>query len=157
MISKELIQQYTHSWRVFTAVVKEFDQDAWLHGGRKNYTPARLSLHILQSSRFYLSDTSTLMLASGRPFSEKCWEIPENDLPSQMEIIDLITNFAAKTEKWLVDTDLDAPNKDFPWAGETQLGVAVFTLRHFLFHLGELSSLLNESRNGDVDDLYVKA
>jgi hypothetical protein len=53
--------------------------------------------------------------------------------------------------------DFSSKNTSFDWAGETKLGVVIFSLRHTLYHLGELSSLLNESRDGDVEDVYVKA
>jgi hypothetical protein len=53
--------------------------------------------------------------------------------------------------------DYSAKNTAFPWAGETRLGVVIFLLRHSLYHLGELSSLLNESKHGDAEDHYVKA
>jgi len=62
-----------------------------------------------------------------------------------------------QTEKWLSGLDFGAENKAFPWAGETQLGVVIFLLRHNLFHIGELSSLLNESKAGAVEDHYVNA
>jgi hypothetical protein len=63
----------------------------------------------------------------------------------------------AKTEKWLSEMDFHAENRSFEWAGETKLGVVLFLLRHSVFHIGELSSLLNESKNGDAEDNYVKA
>ena len=53
--------------------------------------------------------------------------------------------------------DYGAENKPFEWAGETKLGVVIFLLRHSLYHIGELSSLLNESKNGAVEDHYVNA
>jgi len=62
-----------------------------------------------------------------------------------------------KTEKWLSDLEYGAENKSFPWAGETKLGVVIFLLRHMIFHIGELSSLLNESKTGIVEDHWVKA
>ncbi len=62
-----------------------------------------------------------------------------------------------KTEQWLFNLEYGAENKSFPWAGETQLGVVIFLLRHSLFHIGEMSSLLNESKKGVVEDHYVKA
>jgi hypothetical protein len=48
-------------------------------------------------------------------------------------------------------------NKIFYWAGKTKLGLVLFLLRHTLHHIGELSSLLNESKNGVADDNWVKA
>lgn len=61
-----------------------------------------------------------------------------------------------KKEKWLTEVDYQAENKKFYWAGETQLGLVLFLLRHTLYHVGELSSLLNESKNGVADDNWVK-
>ena len=51
--------------------------------------------------------------------------------------------------------DFGAQNTAFEWAGETRLGVALFLLRHSLYHIGELSGLLNESKDGDVEDHFV--
>jgi surface antigen len=62
-----------------------------------------------------------------------------------------------KTEEWLSEMDFSAENRSFDWAGKTKLGVVIFLLRHNLYHIGELSSLLNESRNGEAEDNWVKA
>jgi hypothetical protein len=53
--------------------------------------------------------------------------------------------------------DYASTEHPFDWAGAMRLGVALFLLKHSVYHLGELSSLLNESEHGDVEDLYVKA
>jgi hypothetical protein len=62
-----------------------------------------------------------------------------------------------KTEIWLTEVDFQAENKKFHWAGKTNVGPVLFLLRHTLYHIGELSSLLNESKNGVADDNWVKA
>ena len=53
--------------------------------------------------------------------------------------------------------DLCSINQAFEWAGKTKLGLVIFLLKHTVYHLGELSSLLNESQNGETEDNYVKA
>jgi hypothetical protein len=53
--------------------------------------------------------------------------------------------------------DFEAENESFGWAGETKLGVALFLFSHTVYHLGELSALLSESSDGNVEDAYVKA
>ena len=63
----------------------------------------------------------------------------------------------AKTEAWLSDMDFTAENRTFEWAGKTKLGVALFLLRHMLYHLGELGSMLNESKQGVAEDNWFKA
>ena len=78
-------------------------------------------------------------------------------LPSQADGVSYIHVLRENTRKWLLETDLECANAAIPWAGVTMFGVALFSLRHSLFHIGELSSLLNESKQGEVEDHYVKA
>lgn len=153
----EFIEKYAHGWRVFERLVKDFDAEAWLHTGRKTITPVRLSFHILQSAKYFLEDPTVILFASGKPF-ECDWETArEADLPSQADVLACIPELQAKAEKWLSEMDFSAENKSFEWAGKTKLDVALFMLHHSFYHLGELSSLLNESRNGEAEDNYVKA
>jgi hypothetical protein len=155
-VKNEFINQYGHTWRVFERVVEGFDNDAWNHTGRNNYTPARISFHILKAVKYYLEDTTPIHFASGKSF-ESDWETAkEEDLPSQNDILVCIKEMQARTELWLSEMEFSAKNTSFEWAGETQLGVVIFLLRHSLYHLGEISCLLNESRNGDVEDNYAK-
>jgi hypothetical protein len=152
----EFIKRYGHAWRIFERLVKGFDQDAWVHTGRGTNTPVRMAHHILQGVKYYLQDSTTVVFASGKPFEGKCWEIPDKDLPSQDDILVCIDEFRNETEKWLSEMDFEAENESFGWAGETQLGVALFLFSHMVYHLGELSALLSESSDGDVEDAYVK-
>ena len=120
-------------------------------------TPARLSFHIPKAVKYYLEDKFEIFFASGKPFNSNSENATEDDLPSQNDITIIIREFRKKTEKWLDEIDYGAKNKSFNWAGETKFGVVIFLLRHSLYHIGELSSLLNKSKNGDEEDHYVNA
>jgi hypothetical protein len=157
MIKTEFIQQYEHTWSVFERMVNDFDDGAWKYTGRGTTTPVRLSFHILKAVKYYLEDSSAIHFVSGKSFESNSETAQDEDLPSQKDILACIDQFREKTEKWLNKLDFNAENKSFGWAGETKLGVVIFLLRHSLFHIGELSSLLNESKNGDVEDHYVNA
>ncbi|HSQ38742.1 MAG TPA: hypothetical protein VLM78_01165, partial [Anaerolineales bacterium] len=138
----EVIKQYAHTWRTFAGIVRDFDGDAWLHTGRGIILPVRLTFHILKSTMYYIEDTSTVLLAAGKPLDGNWETIKEKDFPSQNDILAGIDALQAKTEQWLSDMDFDAENKTFGWAGATQFGVALFLLRHTLYHIGELNTLL---------------
>ncbi len=153
----DFIQQYKHTWRVFERIVKDFDNGAWIHTGRGTTTPVRIAFHILQGVKYYLEDSDTILFESGKSFDSNCWETIEEDLPSQNDIVAYIEELKVKTEKWLSEMDFTAENRAFEWAGQTKLGVALFLLRHNVYHIGQLSTLLNESKNGDVEGHYVKA
>jgi hypothetical protein len=158
MMQSEFVSQYSHTWRVFTRLVNDFSDEAWLHTGRNTITPVRLSFHILKATKYYIEDPSDVTFLSGKAFDPTNSETADEDeLPSRNDILNCIENFSRKTEKWLFETEYMATNVAFPWAGKTKLAVVIFLLRHSLYHLGELSSLLNESRNGNAEDNYVKA
>jgi hypothetical protein len=156
-LNTELIAQYAHIWRVFERLVDDFDDASWLCTGRKATTPARLSFHILKATKYYLEDTSTIQFPSGKSFDVNCETANEEALPSRRDVILCIREFARRTECWLIDMDITSGNTAFEWAGKTKLGLVLFLLKHSVYHLGELSSLLNESKNGEAEDNYVKA
>jgi hypothetical protein len=156
-MKNEFIKQYDHTWRVFERLVADFDKEAWIQTGRKSYTPVRLAFHILRSTKYYIEDASTIHFASGKILESEWETTDEENLPSQADILFCSKEVKAKTEAWLSGMDFASANTTFEWAGETKLGVAIFLLRHTLYHLGELSCLLNESRNGEVEDHYVNA
>ena len=153
----ELGVQYAHIWRVFERLVNDFDDASWYCTGRKATTPARLSFHILRATKYYLEDTTAIEFASGKPFDVDCAAANVESLPLRMDVILSIRDFAQKTERWIAEMDLCSTNQAFEWAGKTKLGLVIFLLKHTVYHLGELSSLLNESQNGETEDNYVKA
>ena len=156
-LNTELIAQYAHVWRVFERLVNDFDDASWICTGRKTTTPARLSFHILKATQYYIDDTTAIKFASGKPFDVDCATVNVEALPSRSDVILCIQEFAQKTESWIAEMDLCSINQAFGWAGKTKLGVVIFLLKHSVYHLGELSSLLNESKSGEAEDNYVKA
>jgi uncharacterized damage-inducible protein DinB len=153
-LNQEVIFQFAHVWRTFEAVVNEFDSDRWLLTGRGLITPARLSFHMLQSIRYYIEDSTITRFTSGLSFNQN-WETAENEtLPSQNDITTCAGEFKSLTDDWLRKMDLTSDNATFPWAGKTKLGLVLFTMRHFTYHMGELSMLLNESCHGNANDNF---
>lgn len=156
-LNTELIAQYAHIWRVFERLVNDFDDTSWICTGRKTIIPARLSFHILKATKYYLEDFSAVEFASGKSFDVDSATVNVEALPSRSDVIICIKEFAQKTEDWIAEIDLCSINQAFGWAGKTKLGLVIFLLKHSVYHLGELSSLLNESKNGEAEDNYVKA
>jgi len=157
MINNEIKTKYAKTWKLFIRLVRDFNEDTWLYTGRMNYVPARLSLHILQSAAYYIQASSLKPLSSGIPFTKDCWGLAETELPARDVILDYIEGIKGETDAWLDRTDLGGENNSFEWTGNTNLAVILFSFQHSMFHLGELCSLLNESKNGGVEDHYIYA
>jgi hypothetical protein len=153
----EVIERYAHTWRTFAGIVQDFADDAWLHTGKGSIIPVRVAFHILKATTYYLEDESTVLLAAGKPFDDNWETVNQEDWPSQRDILAGIDLLQAKTANWLSAMDFDAANTAFPWAGATQLGVALFLLSHTLYHVGGLNALLEESKDGKAEDNFVKA
>ena len=154
-MKSELIAKFDQSWRLFARIVQQFDDLSWLQTGRRQITPAGFSLHVLQSVKFYLEDKSTMEFESGKPFEPKWETVKKEDLPSRQDILACAKIFQQKVTTWINEMDINAKNTSFDWTGETNLGTVLFMLHHMVFHIGELSALLNESKKGDVEDSYV--
>ena len=151
----ELIRKFDQTWRLFARIVQEFDETAWLETGRGQITPAGFSFHILQSAKFYLEDKSSITFESGKPFEPKWDTVKKESLPSQQDILSCMKDFQQKVTTWINEMDILAENISFDWTGEKNLGTVLFMLHHMVFHVGELSGLLNESKNGNVEDPYL--
>ena len=151
----EYTREFDHLWRAFAKVVSGFDEDAWCHTGHGVTVPARLACHILQSTRYYIQDTSTMTDGAGNTFDLVCGEASEESLPTQEDILFLTEAVKSRTAAWLHNLDLDAGNPDFPWTGTTAHSVVLFLLKHSIFHLGELNALLNEQLRGGAPDHFA--
>jgi hypothetical protein len=153
----EFIEQYDHTWRILKGIVADFSPEAWRHYGCGTMTPVRDALHLVQGIKYYLSSDTPTQFVSGKSFDSHSGNAPEDQLPTQADLLVSITELQGMTTAWLTSLDFTAVNSAFPWAGATQLSVALFLLRHMLYHLGELSSMLNESKQGVAEDNWVKA
>jgi hypothetical protein len=138
-------------------IVNDFDENAWLYAGCGIMTPARVAFHIVKGVKYYIEDSATTAFPSGKSFEVNGATAPAADLPSQNDLLACIDELQIKTAAWLSELDVNAENQAFPWAGATKLGVVLFLLCHNLYHIGELSALLNESRNGQAEDNWVKS
>ncbi len=157
MTKTEFIKQYDHVWNVLKRMVNDFDDDAWVNQGSGYMVPARLSYHILLSTRYYLGNPAVADFPSGKPFAGDSASMDKDRLPSRSDILHSLEEFRVKTEQWLSAMAFEAKNEAFVWAGETQAGVVIFLLKHSMYHLGELNALLYASKGGSVEDHYVKS
>ncbi|MCK5197629.1 MAG: hypothetical protein KAR21_04725 [Spirochaetales bacterium] len=151
----EIINQYSHFWRMYRSICKDFDPDSWKNLGFGLTQPDRLALHILQSTIFYIEGKTPFVCLDGTLINTHSTELDKKDLPDLDNILFFLDDVEKKTESWIRNIDFDSNNEKFPWTGESAASVVLFVLRHSQYHLGEMNSLLNEQLNGNAKDHFA--
>ena len=153
---QELINQFSHFWRIYKSVCKDFDVASWKNSGYGLTQPNRLALHIIQSTKCYIEDKTPLVYADGKRIETNSWNMDKKDLPELNDILFLLEDVKNKTEIWLKEIDFDIKNDKFPWTGNTFGSIVLFLLRHSQYHLGEMNCLLNDQLKGKAEDYFAK-
>jgi hypothetical protein len=152
----ELIDQFSHLWRIYKSVCKDFENSKWKNSGYGLTQPNRLALHIIQSTKFYIEDNSPLKYINGKTIEMNSWDMDKNDLPELDDVLSLVGDIEKKTETWLKNINFNSKNDKFPWTGKTYGSIILFLLRHSQYHLGEMNCLLNDQLEGKAEDYFVK-
>lgn len=154
-MKENYIKQFEQFYRMFSEIVNGFSDEAWVSSGHKLTVPQKLSFHILQSTKYYMSDTSKFEEYDGHDGLCHDCEIQSDFSISKDELSANIKKQYETIRTWIESLDLDSKNEKFPWTGKDMDSVVVFIARHSYFHLGELNCLLNENLLGDGDDYFA--
>jgi len=152
----EFIDQFSHFWRIYKSICNDFEITNWKDSGYGLTQPNRLALHIIQSTKFYIEDSSPLKYISGKSIENNSWDLKQEDLPEKEDVLSLVVDIELKTEQWLQNIKFNSPNDKFPWTGKTYGSIILFLLRHSQYHLGEMNCLLNNQLKGKAEDYFVK-
>ncbi|MBI9097920.1 MAG: hypothetical protein JEY91_05560 [Spirochaetaceae bacterium] len=156
-MKEEIVNQYRHFWKTYEKIVFDFDEKSWLMSGFGLTTPASLAFHILQSTKYYMKDSTAFVFQTGETCDSDCSKLNDCDLPDKEDILFLVGDVQVKSEKWLQKMVLKSENHNFGWTGKNNLSVALFLIRHNQFHLGEMNALLNEYKKGKAKDHFAEA
>lgn len=146
------IKQFEQFYRMFACMVNDYDDEAWFTMGHKRTTAYVLAFHILDSTKYYIQDSSAFVLENGESITG------DGPYPSQkITRADILKNISIQKntiDSWINRIDFDASQTDYPWTGPDMESVVLFIIRHNTFHLGEFSALLNEYKKGDAKDNF---
>ncbi|MBT3275325.1 MAG: hypothetical protein HN368_19375 [Spirochaetales bacterium] len=155
MSREAFLNQYDQTWKILEATIDGYDSESWIHLGLGYMTPVKVAFHILKGFKYYMREKSVIEFPSGVSLESDLKNTSDEDLPSQKDMLICLQNLKGKSADWLSNLDLDGNNETFPWAGKSNIGVVIFLLRHTLFHMGELNSLLFVKRDGNLEDNWM--
>jgi hypothetical protein len=146
-IGKVLMEHFTRVWETCRAAMNDIPEDQWRTGEVDYLIPSRLMYHTLEAAEFYARGTPKGYDWGGnqRRFGVD-WEgaTPEQ-LPTRKQSLAYLDEVQAKVKEWLKDasdSDMLAPETEYPWTGGSVMARSLYLLRHIQDHLGEINAEL---------------
>lgn len=142
---------YLHTWKMLNQLVDEVSDEEWDAAAPDYLRPGRLALHIMLAAEFYTDQTSP----TRERFPEQWDEFHAESIPARASFRTYAHGVQHGVGRWLLSQALETQEKRFPWAGTTRRSVAVFLLRHSLYHIGEMNAMLFRGGNGAIADPWL--
>ena len=150
-VARELLAQYLHTWKMLDRLVGEISDEDWDGEASDYLRPGRLAFHIMLAAEFYTDQMSPMR----ERFPNQWDEFHAETIPDRASFRAYAHRAQKGVARWLLGEALDAQEERFPWAGTTRRSVALFLLRHSLYHLGEMNAMLFRGSNGATADPWM--
>lgn len=150
-VTREILAQYLHTWKMLDGLVGEVSDDEWDAEAPDYLRPGRLALHVMLSAEFYTDQMSPMR----ERFPNQWDEFRAETIPDRASYRAYAQRVQKGVARWLLGEPLDTPEDRFPWAGTTRRSVALFLLRHSLYHIGEMNAMLFRGSNGATADPWM--
>ena len=151
-VAREFIAQYLHTWKMLDRLVDAISDDEWDVQASDYLRPGRLALHIMLSAEFYTDQMSPMR----ERFPNQWDEFHAKTIPDRASFRAYAQRVQKGVARWLLGEPLNAREERFPWATTTHRSVALFLLRHSLYHIGEMKAMLFRGSNGAIADPWME-
>lgn len=143
VIAKDVVEHYRRGFAMLDELVDLIGDDRWKDDADPVAIPARWATHAAVSAEFYTQYV-------GHEFDWSLvpdWEGPLDALPERgpfkaysKEVL------AGLCERWENKSDEEMMSQTgYDWTGFSRLAQLLYGLRHFTYHLGELSMIVRQS------------
>ena len=143
-IGNGLADQFEHMWMMLRETIGNCTDEEWKRdAGHWFLIPSRLAYHIIETVDFYSRESP-----EGMPFAERFgvdWETREVEkLPDRESLLDYLEEIRGSLKGKLRSRPDETilAGHPFPWTGATVLERMIYTLRHSMFHLGQIQAEL---------------
>ena len=136
--------------------ISNFDDENW----RKEYTwfqvPVRVARHTIECIDFYFKEKGAPWSWEVSRFGRPYWETPNDEQPSQAELLAYLDELAARIETYFAgirDEDLGDIHDDTADEPTSTVAHLLYALRHTVHHTGSLIALADilDVPSGDWD------
>ena len=143
-VGNGLADQFERMWMMLREAIGNCADEEWKRdAGNWFLIPSRLAYHIIETVDFYSRESPEDM-----PWAERFgvdWETREVEkLPDREPMLDYLEEIRGSLRGKLRSMSDEAilSGHPFPWTGTTLLERMIYTLRHSMFHLGQIQAEL---------------
>jgi len=144
IIGNGLADQFERMWTMLREAIGNCLDEEWKReAGHWFLIPSRLAYHTIETVDFYGRESPEEMDWAVRFGVD--WETKEAEkLPDREPMLDYLEEIKSSLERKLHSMSDEALLADhaFPWTGATVLDRMVYTLRHSMFHVGQIQAEL---------------
>lgn len=143
-IGSGLADQFERTWMMLRQAIDNCPDEEWKRdAGHWFLIPSRLAYHTIETVDHYSRESPEDM-----PWAERFgvdWEMREAEkLPDREPMLDYLEEIRGSLKGKLHSMSDEAilGEHAFPWTGATVLERMIYTLRHSMFHLGQIQAEL---------------
>ena len=144
-IAAEFTEQFGRALQMIRETITAFSDTDWIAGGAGYLVPVRISYHLIETIEYYIGDNPSKEAPRKRRFGGDWQTMEKEQLPKKEDMLLYMEEIETRLAEWINNCDFEAENKLFEWTGNSQLGHALYVLRHTLHHHGEMNYILFES------------
>jgi hypothetical protein len=144
IVVNELHQAFVDTIGLLRDSIRNFDDDAWRRGPTFFQVPAKVAYHNVECLDYYFKTRRRVEWVWGYRFGKPWWELPNEDQPSQEQLIAYLDELQERIAAHLggvQDRSLGEIFSAEEEAVRTGIGHYLYALRHTAHHLGSLASL----------------
>ena len=133
----DLLHNFQKTISMLKNTIKAFNAEQWLRGVSFFEVPAKVAFHTVDCLDYYFLENQEAY-KWGYRFGGGWWELKDDELPSQPDLVKYLEEIEAKIIQLLVnmqDHELSQPHD----TENTRLGYYIYALRHTIHHQGALN------------------
>jgi uncharacterized damage-inducible protein DinB len=143
-IGQGLADQFERMWTMLRETIDNCAEEEWKReAGHWFLLPSRLAYHTIETVEFYSRQSPEGMDWNGRFGVD--WETRETErLPDREPMVNYLDDIRGSLREKLQSLPDEALTAEhaFPWTGATPLERMIYTLRHSMFHVGQIQAEL---------------
>jgi uncharacterized damage-inducible protein DinB len=144
IIGNGLDDQFERMWMMLREVIGNCPGEEWKRdAGHWFLIPSRLAYHTIETADFYNRESPEGMDWAGR--FDVDWETQDAEkLPDREPMLDYLEEIRSSLQSKLhsMSDESFLAGHAFPWTGATVLERMIYTLRHSMFHVGQIQAEL---------------